>query len=353
MISNPLISTSAISYIHLIFIELMQSGSRQNLSGRAFEYAVLSACLEVATAKGLTVEVEQTNALVQAKRAFDEGTAESRAQLMEAARKGVQAFTLMEPRFSNPRSQSDVLKVFLQNDAAGQAGDVRDLVVLRQEQDWQTGISAKHNSKFIKSARLSDASGFAQRWLQTECSETFRTRVTEIFRPIQGLIGTGTSWNDFGQERKHDMYGHLVKAFKEELLLLYSIHGEIIPARFLQFLLGSNDFYKVLRIDSTTQVQPFNLNGSLGKQAGSIRPVTKPPRLPVPTRILSLDIVSGTTLHLYCDKGWQVALRVHNKDTALAASLGMEAHLIGHPSELFTLLIPWSISESIGVLNEQ
>ena len=44
--------------------------------------------------------------------------------------------------------------------------------------------------------------------------------------------------------------------------------GKVIPKLIVKYLLGEFDFYKVIEIDSkrTTQIQSYNLGGTLNKQ---------------------------------------------------------------------------------------
>lgn len=282
-----------------------------------------------------------SKALVQAKQSFEQFDLGLQTELINAANAGVRSLALLEPRLFAQKGLVDELVLRLSEDRAGQVGDVRDVVARRPLQDWEVGVSAKNNHKALKSPRLSNAASFGRAWLQLDCSDEYKDTVTEIFAPILAIAGKST-WREFGDDNKLAMYAALLSAFKQELEHQFTRHGAMVPENLLRFLLGNQDFYKLMRMGATTQLQPFNIYGTLGKGIGSKRPVAAVRRLPLPTEFLKIAIVSGTTMHMYCDKGWQVSLRVHNKDSLIQPSLAFDVNLIGQPSELFTLLMPFT-----------
>ncbi len=291
----------------------------------------------------LNVLLLETNAYRQAKRAFESLDLIVQTELSLAASAGVSSLCLLEPRLVHQSSDSDILKFYLAEDRAGQLGDVRDIVASREKDEWSVGVSAKHNHKALKSPRLSNAATFGPAWLQIDCSEEYKKQVMIIFEPIDELCGKIT-WKEFGDQKKRLLYSQLLNAFKWELERQYERHGSIVPENLLRFLLGNQDFYKLLRIGNTTQLQPFNIYGTLGKGIAGKRPVTAVRQLPLPTQFLLINIISDTTMYLYCDNGWQISMRLHNKDSLIQHSLAFDVNLIGHPAELFTLLMPWAIA---------
>jgi hypothetical protein len=319
-----------------------KSSSTQNQSGRAFEFAVLTCVLDVAKDHDADVQLHETKALAQAKAAFDAATVDIKAELLDAAKAGVRSLSLLEPLMFGVLGPA---RVHLAEDRAGQQGDVRDIIISRPLQAWEIGLSAKHNHKALKSPRLSNAASFGKAWLDIDCSDEYREAACEIFAPIREIAGKQT-WREFGEENKLRMYTGILEAFKQELLYQSHTHGAIVAENLLRFLLGNKDFYKLMRIGQTTQLQPFNIYGTLGKGTPQRRPVTAVRKLPLPTEFLKIAIVSDTTMHIYCDRGWQISLRVHNKDSVVQPSLAFDVNLIGQPSELFTLLMPFGSADS-------
>ena len=47
-----------------------------------------------------------------------------------------------------------MLTLFLQPDSKGEEGDVRDLIVVRSNIQWEIGLSLKHNHFAVKHSRL-------------------------------------------------------------------------------------------------------------------------------------------------------------------------------------------------------
>lgn len=56
----------------------------------------------------------------------------------------------IEPRLSHSLNKKDILTLELVSDKEGQTGDVRDVLTIRSEQNWEIGISAKNNHKAVK-----------------------------------------------------------------------------------------------------------------------------------------------------------------------------------------------------------
>ena len=59
----------------------------------------------------------------------------------------------MEPRLSE--NDNDELTLEFQKDGAGVKGDVRDIVIRRDDIEWEIGLSIKHNHDAVKHSRLS------------------------------------------------------------------------------------------------------------------------------------------------------------------------------------------------------
>ena len=74
------------------------------------------------------------------------------------------------------------------------------------------------------------------------------------------------------------------------------------------YLLGEFKFYKVIGINSkrTTQIQSYNLRGTLNKQGNKKKKSVELPISILPTQIVSLEYkpCSKNTLEIYLDGGW-------------------------------------------------
>ncbi|MFN8656475.1 MAG: HaeIII family restriction endonuclease [Candidatus Obscuribacterales bacterium] len=312
--------------------------SKQNESGRAFEFAVLSALLQKCE-KSVNVALSETKALLQAKLAFEGAEPGKKLELQLAATAGIDTFCLLEPRVLDPTLPDPVI-LSLQEDTMGQKGDPRDVVVQRGE--WMVGLSAKHESPWIKSPRLSNLASFGKNWLGVECTDEYKTEVTNAFAAIDAY--KGTNWNELPPGVKNEVYDGVLSAFCAELLRLQGLHADIIPQKLMQFLLGNHDYYRLSRLGSTTQLQPFNIYGTLAKKVGARHPITPIKQLPLPTRFLTIERASWDTMRIFFDGGWQIAMRAHNKDREIKQSLAFETSILGQPSALLTLLMPWGLT---------
>ena len=151
-------------------------------------------------------------------------------------------------------------------------------------------------------------------------------------------------WRDINNKEAR-FYIPLLQAFMHELVRLDTSNPGVIPQRLLHYLLGRNDFYKVITHDSRrlTQVQSFNIYGGLNRSAGATRPLINVPQLTVPNRFYNIDFKpgSGNTILVACDNGWTVSMRIHSARSLVEPSLKFDINLIGVPPTLFTQYEPW------------
>lgn len=82
--------------------------------------------------------------------------------------------------------------------------------------------------------------------------------------------------------------------------------------------------------------------GTLNRNAGELR-VNRVPSTPLPEMIFSIDFKqnSNNTVHIVCDNGWTVALRIHNAMSLVEPSLKFDVNLIGVPQNLYSHDEPW------------
>lgn len=100
--------------------------------------------------------------------------AEELKELLSAsAEAAVDAVLELEPRMLE--DDNDILLLEPQKDDSGIAGDVRDIVIKRNDIDWEIGLSIKHNHEAIKHSRLSHKLDFGKEWFDIPCSPTIGT----------------------------------------------------------------------------------------------------------------------------------------------------------------------------------
>lgn len=130
-----------------------------------------------------------------------------------------------------------------------------------------------------------------------------------------------------------------------ELQRLDALHPGEIPNRLLHYLLGRNDFYKIITHDSrrVTQIQAFNIYNTLNRSSGNVRPLINIPQLTMPSRFFDISFKpnSGNTIIVTCDNGWTVSMRIHNASSKVEPSLKFDVQLTGVPPTLHTHFEAW------------
>lgn len=314
----------------------------QTIQGKAFEYACLKA-LHDNLNNEQEVIIEDTDAYLIAK-GFYEVLSNSQAENM---RKGASAFVKiikrLEPFLENPDDNTP-LYLSIQEDTKGIAGDVRDVVCKRKQKEWEIGLSCKHNHTAVKHSRLSQTIDFGRQWFGKGCSEEYFTEVTPIFQKLITYRNTLTKWKELGN-KEIIVYIPLLDAFVRELKRLDNEYPEEIPGELVKYLLGRNDFYKVITKESqkTTIIQAYNLFGMLNQPSKKVKPIQKVHRLALPTRFYDISYKknSNNTIIVTCDGGWAFSFRIHNASTVIEPSLKFDIQLTGMPPELHTQIEPW------------
>lgn len=314
----------------------------QSKNGKGFEYACLKVFKEYLESENNVVVVSDGGAVSTARSDYYNLSAELRAKMDKAAVAAVRVIARLEPLLQN--SNMDKLYLTLQDDKKGIEGDVRDLLAIRKEKKWEIGISCKHNHAAVKHSRLSKTLDFGEKWLGIPCSNTYFKEIAPIFDELTELKNTKAEWKAV-KNKVDNVYVPILNAFIKELKKLEFENPKIAPQKFLSYLLGVNDFYKVISNDSkkVTQISAFSMYGTLNRSAGRVKPQVKIPRLVLPTKFLNIDYKpkSKNTIIAYCDNGWSVSMRIHNARTLVESSLKFDVNLTGIPPTLYTQHEPW------------
>jgi hypothetical protein len=320
----------------------------QTTNGKAFEYAVLTSvkncCL---SGDGLVVDDIHFQS---AQRCFESLAPEERQNYLQAAAPASAIIATLEPCLLGGLSPLSPLKLCLQSDQAGGDGDVRDLIISRDGLPWEIGISAKNKHEAVKHSRLSMSIDFGQKWLGLPCSPGYFEAIRPIFSVLSQYKENQTKWSELPC-KEAEIYVPLLKAFRKELLDLDKQTQGLVAQRLVTYLIGNKDFYKVIKHETLTSVQAFNLHGGLNLPWGKQKSPVKLGRLKLPNRIVELDFrresdslnsQSDTTLHLICDEGWQMSFRIHNAETMVIPSLKFDITLIGRPNSLRSFDLLWN-----------
>lgn len=318
---------------------------RQVILGKGFEYACAVSIMEAAVNPCVLVDSEPMDT---AKKAYEnELTAAERSNCMKAAQAGVRLLLRYEPQIANSCG-NDPLYISLQSDKHGQVGDVRDVLCVRMQNQWEIGISCKHNHDAVKHSRLSQTIDFGKAWLNIPCSQTYFDEIRPIFDRLQTIKDDSKGralWSDIGDEdvKANEVYKPILEAFKKELLRLNEAHPSDVPKALIQYLIGRKDFYKFIAQEGqkSTKVQAFNMDGTLNKRAGSARAVSRVQPLRLPRSIFAVRFALDAqgkeklnTLEVVCDNGWSISMRIHSASSKVEASLKFDVRLEGHGTEL-------------------
>ena len=314
--------------------------SKSNDQGRAYEYITLLT-LHSEISKIRRAEIVKNSSLEAARNAWDNMSKSMQSLMSMSAHSFVPDIFNLEPLILE--DDGDVVELLIQKDKSGEDGDVRDILIARSGIKWEIGLSMKHNHFAVKHSRLSHLIDFGDKWYGVPCSESYWQSVMPIFDYLQEQKSKGKAWFELS-DKSERVYVPLLKAFMQELRLTYANHKEL-PQKMVEYLLGEFDFYKVVSIDNqrVTQINTFNLHGTLNKNGKRNKATVTIPRVLLPTRIVSLDFKPGSdnTIELYLDGGWQFSFRIHNASTMVESSLKFDIQIIGMPTTIVTINCRW------------
>jgi hypothetical protein len=313
--------------------------STQTINGKAFEYALLNEFLErLKVVTSVTViESEPFKTALKCFVSFDE---KEQSHYKLVASFAVNFLLDIEPRLANGIDDNDVLQLEIVADKAGQTGDVRDVLAIRSLQKWEIGISAKNNHRAVKHSRLSNDIDFGQKWLGIPCSVDYFAEINPVFSNLAKLRTASKAtqkWNTLGDYHT-SVYVPVLDAFRTELLRLDKENPGIVAERLVEYLIGNQDFYKVIKGKNKVEIQAYNLHGTLNLPFENIKPKAKIQRLKLPNRLIEVVYQdnSQTTLLVTLNEGWQISFRIHNASSRIEPSLKFDINLVSAPHSLFS-----------------
>ncbi len=311
-----------------------------NNQGRAYEYICLIT-LKREISKYRAAKIEINSSYEAAKNAWLSIDNDLQNTLSQSANAAVETIFDMEPLIIE--DGDDQLDLKIQKDSEGEAGDVRDILIIRRNIAWEIGLSIKHNHFAVKHSRLSPTIDFGEKWFGVACSEKYWNSVNPIFEYLKEQKKNGLKWSEL-DDKENDVYIPLLNAFVSEINDSYNAHNEI-PRKMVEYLLGEFDFYKVISVDNkkVTQIQTYNLRGTLNQPSKTGNAKISVPVSSLPTRIISLDFKPGSTntVELYMDNGWQFSFRIHNASTKVETSLKFDVQIIGMPATIISINCLW------------
>ena len=316
--------------------------NKSNNQGRAYEYIFLNSLFEVIS-KIREASIEKNSSFMASKQAWETLSSQDKEIYKISALTGVNIILNLEPLIIE--KSNDILNLKIQSDDEGKKGDVRDIVIMRGNIDWEIGLSLKHNHFAVKHSRLSKKLDFGEKWYGIPCSEEYWKKVKPIFDFLEEEKEKKTLWKEI-VNKNEDVYFPVLEAFKIEILDQNRKNIKLLE-NMLKYLLGKFDFYKVISIDNkkVTRVQSYNLYGTLNQDGVHEKRKIEIPIIILPTRIVSLDFKpnSLTTLELYLNNGWQFTFRIHNAEKEVKPSLKFDIQIVGMPTSIISIDSKWEL----------
>ena len=317
------------------------SGS-QTAQGKAFEYACALA-FEQNNDPSFT-RTNDNEPFKTAKECFNTLAEDKKNDMAQAASSAYYALVKLEPNLSinNPE---DAVCISIQEDSKGIGGDVRDVVIRRERDAWEIGLSCKHNHSAVKHSRLSDTIDFGQEWLGFPCSDEYWSAVKPLFQELRKIRESSGKTAVWGDDKADRYYVPILNAFIAELKRLDKNHPGEVPRRLVHYLIGKNDFYKVITNDEGRYdtIEAMNLEGTLNNAGASGPARVRIPKMKLPQALYHVGFIpdSKNTILVVCDAGWQISMRIHNASSKVEPSLKFDVQLVSLPHSVYSETVLW------------
>lgn len=295
----------------------------QVANGKAFEWAVAQA-----SAKAFDLPIKSNASSENAERSFNALSSSKAAEFESSASKAIEHISRIE--IDNPLIVN-AKWIEIASDSRGIAGDVRD--VLLASEDSEIGFSCKTNHDALKHSRLSSTIDFAKSWGLSEsgCSPDYWNAVKPLFAELKQIktVSSSTALFENIADLPENYYFPILKAFKRELLEIMGTDGpeaQRAAAAFVRYVIGVNDFYKIMNLKKETSIQGFNFGGSLSIGVSKL-----------PDRLVSVDEFDGGNFSVTTrfNKGYTFNFRIHNASSRVEPSFKFDIRGISFESEVY------------------
>ena len=105
-------------------------------------------------------------------------------------------------------------------------------------------------------------------------------------RPEQIKLVSCVNFNEFCFDMNIDL--HTKTRFGRNLICMLSMRKTWDCSDLIKYLIGNQDFYKVIKGRNKVEIQAYNLHGTLNLPFGSIKPKAKVSKLKLPTRLIEV-----------------------------------------------------------------
>jgi len=314
--------------------------NNSNNQGRAYEFIWITTLFDILSKKRKVVVVENSSYIAN-KHAWDLIDKDLQDILKTSAKSAIDTLLELEPRMTEADDQDLILE--LQTDNAGQNGDVRDIVIKRNNIKWEIGLSIKHNHNAVKHCRLSHKLDFGNEWFGVPCSKQYWDTVNPIFADLRQKQLNGIFWRQL-PNKDTDVYAPILKAFIQEIQTAYQ-SDDSIPRKMVEYLIGIYDYHKIVSHDNKklTVIETFNIHNTLNKPSKIHVSSINVPSVALPTELVAIKFKqhSNNTAELYLNNGWQLSFRIHNAKTEVEPSLKFDIQFIGIPTTILTIECKW------------
>ncbi|WP_017767738.1 HaeIII family restriction endonuclease [Streptococcus agalactiae] len=304
--------------------------------GKAFEYATAMSFYNYIIHNSGMAQLRIDGNFRNVENSFNALSSVEQNELMTAANTGCMTVVDLEPALQDIDRP---ITISIAPDHFGQMGDVRDVILAKE--DWEIGISCKHNHQALKHQRLSNNIDFGNEWAGYPVSQNYWQEVLPIFQMLQECRRRGINWRDLanhGISKEYDVYVPLLSSFLTELNALDYQFNDLAP-KFVEYLVGRKDFYKFVMNENREEITVYcyNLHGDLGR--GSNVPVVELPTCFISKgwKINRDGSQSNNTLIIEMDNDWTVGLRLHSADSLVESSLKFDSQPINLPSTLLII----------------
>lgn len=317
--------------------------TNSNDQGRAYEYAWMETLYEALYHHRKTTIISNSS-LVANKRAWSIMSDDMQHLFNISANAAIETILELEPRMVE--NDDDELTLEFQKDEAGTEGDVRDIVIKRNDIAWEIGLSIKHNHEAVKHSRLSHRLDIGKEWFGVNCSKEYWAEVKPIFDRLKSEKAKRTKWSEI-IDKEESVYTPLLKAFIDEVKRAYAVDSSI-TRKMIEYLIGTEDYYKIVSMDNKrlTMIHTFNIHDTLNKPSKIKVSAITVPVIDLPTELVAIKFKSGSnnTVEMYLNNGWQLSFRIHNASSKVEPSLKFDIQFIGMPVSILNLECKWNES---------
>ena len=314
--------------------------NKSNNQGRAYEYIWINTLHDMLTLNRKVVIVKNSSYEANYK-AWNSLNQQMQELLKISAKSAVNTLLELEPLMLEDDKKELTLE--FQTDDNGKKGDVRDILIRRENISWEIGLSIKHNHEAVKHSRLSHVLDFGKEWFDIPCSKEYWDAIKPIFDDLKQKQSLGILWKQV-KDKDDKIYVPLLNAFIEEIKSAYD-KNHSISRKMIEYLIGIYDYHKVVSCDSKklTMIETFNIHNTLNKPSRVRKSKIEVPTVVLPTELVAIKFKQNktNTVEMYLNNGWQLSFRIHNASSRVEPSLKFDIQFIGTPTSILTIECKW------------